>query len=390
MLALGCYVVSIVSGQYDEQMSNLLPETVANCSSHNSQSSGYKALFEVASKLGMDCQRYEKPYRDLSPNRGVLLVVAPNFPMLAPEVDRIIKWVEEGNNLVYLDYCVYGNGKYLLDKLGMNSLVSSSIDDAVLSGADLPAIPEMSHVSQIVVSSETRLSGGKALLSDSRGALAVQVHRGRGRCLIAVLPSLCANRRITEQSNWGNFQFLLNWLKSCGGTVYFDERVHGYTTAQNVFSYLMSGPFRPILLQIVLIFAFALYSLNQRFGPLRPVHVSRKIASSEYIDGMALTYQKARAYDTALSILFASFRHRLCKALSLPPAEPLEQLAKAWSQSTQLSEAETLSFLQTAERLQSSRTTTEAELLACMKDCDRLYEKSKQSLSVQPGRRLGG
>lgn len=377
-----------VSNSFDEEMSKLMPETVSNCSTRNVQASGYKAFFEVAEKAGLNCQRYEKSYRDLDKEHGVLLVVGPNFPMMNYEVDRVLDWVEKGNNLAYLDYCMYGAGQHLLSRLGLSVSNSGSFVD--WEAKELPAISEMAHVSKLVLSSETRLSGGKPILKDANGALIVQVRHGKGRCLIATLPSLCSNRRIADKECWGNFQFLLNWLQSCKGKILFDEKVHGYNATQSFFIYIARSPAGLLCAQILLIFLVALFSLNQRFGPAKLITVKRKIASSEYIDGMALTYRKARAYDAAFSILYSSFRNRLCKALSLSGSDKIEDIAASWSHSTKLSAEETLSFLNNADRLQSERNATAEELLESIKECDRLYEESKPYLAVQPGRRLGG
>jgi hypothetical protein len=247
----------------------------------------------------------------------------------------------------------------------------------------------MQHVSQLLLSSETRLIGGDAIISDSRGALVVSKTHGKGRCLIATLPNLCSNRRISERKNWGNFQFLINWLQSTHARVMFDERVHGYLSSQSVFAYLARGPIGFMILQLCLIFLLAFLSLNQRFGPVRVVAQKRKIASSEFIDGMALTYQKAKAYDAALAILYGSFRTRLCKALAVAPDEKNEVLAHAWSDASQIAYEEIRQFLQTIENLQEKRNVTEEQLLQCMKECDQLYERSKVHLAVHPGRRHG-
>lgn len=387
LLAIVCFIASSVSERFDKELSRFLPETVANCSTYNDKASGYKGLYELAERVGKKCTRFNKSYRDLSAKNGVLIVVAPTEPMMTHDVDRVLAWVSKGNSCIYLDYCMYGSGRYLLEKIGVTSIVSDSLDDWKFT--EIPKIEEMEHVKQMVLSSETRLRGGEVLVNDKHGSLAIRVKHGAGSIIIASLPNLCSNRRIAEKSNWGNFQFLMNCIASCD-RVLFDERVHGYTDAQNAFIYLMRGPAGAITAQGLLIFLLLLLSQNQRFGPSKLVSNARRIASSEYIDGMAQTYIKARAHDTALSILFGSFHLRLCKALSLAPDEKVETIAQNWSQATKIAYEEALHFLKEAERLQASRSTTEEELVSVMKECDRLYESTKPYLAVQPGRRLGG
>jgi len=387
LLLVVCFAAYTSSGRFNEQVDSFLPETVANCSTNNAQGSGYRAFYELCQRVGLKPLRFEESYRELGGQKAVLVIVAPSFPLLSSDIERILKWVEDGNELVYLDYCMYGAGRELLDRLDIKILAMMPLEDAVQKVA--ANRPEMQHVSQLVLSSETRLVGGESLLSDNHGALIVAIPHGKGRCMIATLPNLCSNRRISDRKNWGNFQFLINWLQSTHARVLFDERVHGYLSSQSVFAYLARGPVGFIILQLSLIFLLSFLSLNQRFGPIRVIAQKRKIAASEFIDGMASTYQKARAYDAALAILYGSFRTRLCKALAVAPDETNDALARAWSDASKISFEETRQFLQTAEDLQQKRNVTEEQLLQCMKECDQLYERSKVHLAVHRGRRLG-
>ena len=389
LLAIFCFLSSNLNSNLSQQFSSFMPETVVNCSTLNPQASGYRALYELAQRSGLSCERFDKSYRELGAYRGALLVVAPNYLMHGYDVDRILSWVARGNKLIYLDYCLFGSARPLLSQLGVSSNYDLPLEN--WTPKKLPELAELEHVNQLVLNAESRLQGGTVMLEDEKGkALMVRVNHGKGTCIIAVLPGLCANRKISDNRNWGNFQFLINLLQNPAGRVIFDERVHGYSNAQNAFIYLARGPAGLIVLQMLIIFFIAAFSLNQRFGPLKLVQAKRRIAATEYVDGMAHTYLKAKANDTALAILFGSFRNRLCKALSLAPSEPAEKIAEQWAHSTPLKYEELLQFLLKAEKLENSRATNEDELLNVMKDCDRLYEASKPYLAVQPGRRLGG
>jgi hypothetical protein len=380
LLALVSYLAYLSSSQVSE----LMPETIVDASSYNERESGYKAMFELCRKVGLDCRRFEGSYRELVSGKAVLLVVAPSNPLSAHEIEKVLKWVEKGNDLVYLDYFMYGSAQQFLERLGLKAQPSVSRTDFILPAPASP--PEMQHVGRFSLSCESRLFGGQAILPDEGGALMVQVKHGRGRCLVATLPGLCSNRKIGDKDSRGNFQFLVNWLTASRGQVLFDERAHGYTSCQNLFVYLARGPVGLVVLQIAAIFCLALASLNQRFGPARRLSVRRKIALSEFVDGMASTYLKARAYDAAFSILYGSFRTRLLKALSLAAQEETEEIARAWSRSTSLSYEETFNFLKLADELQAQKKISEERLLSTMKECDRLYCESKTDLSV--GRRL--
>ncbi len=388
LLALVAFIAYSVSNKFDQEMDRFLPESVMNCSTYNARPSGYRALFELAVKVGLPCKRFENSYRELAKYRGVLLIIGPDYPLAPYDSDRILAWVAKGNSLVYLDSCAFGTGKYLMDKIGIAASSSKSARD--LKVTDLEELAEMAHVKELIISSEARLKGGSSVAKDSKGAFLVMQNFGKGRCLLATAPNLCANRRIAEKDNWGNFQFMINWLKSSAGEVLFDERVHGHSNATNVFRYLANGAVGNFCLQMTLLLLILFLSLNQRFGPAKSVPNKRKIASSEYIDGMALTYLKAKANDAAVSIIFGSFRNRLCKALSCSHEDSAEKIAASWSSATPLKYERLLEFLQKAESMQNSKNSTSEELILCMKECDKLYEASRPYLSVHAGRRLGG
>lgn len=386
LLAVVLYFGSLVQTKLDERMDNVIPETVAFCSTKNKKPSGYSALYELFQKVKLEPKQWIEPYRELTQQRGILLVVSPSYPLREFECDQILSWVAAGNQLVYLDYCMYGAGSRLLERLNLDARVAKAGSDVLT--AALPAIPEMANVKRLALSSETRLKGGTVLVQDGQGALLVEAKYGKGRCLVGTLPSFCANRRISDTANWGNFQFMLNWVRSSDGSVLFDERVHGFTASQNVFVHLSRQPLGLMVAQLVLIFVIALASLNQRFGRLHVHHEKRKIASSEFIDGMARTYSKAHAYEAALHILYGSFRQRLCKALSLAPSENAELVAQTWAQSAPVKVDEARAFLREADNLAQQSKIKEEDLVKTMNECDRLYEQSKSSLAVHI-RRIG-
>ena len=387
LLAIVLFAASSVQEKMDAQIDKMIPETVSFTSTNNKKASGYSALYELSERIGLKSKRWDAPYRDLEKENGVLFIVSPSQPLKDVEIDQILSWVQSGNTLIYMDYCMYGSGEHLLSKLGLRIKLAKATDDLVLT--DLPAAAESAHVKRLVLASETRIYGGDALLKDKQGAFMSQVGIGKGRCFIATLPNFCANRRISNTADWGNFQFILNLLKSSNGVVLFDERVHGFSSSQNVFVRLAHTPIGLAVLQLSLIFLVAFMSLNQRFGRIQLIHERRKIASSEFIDGMALTYAKARAFEAALHILYGSFRQRLCKALSLDSDEKSEALSAAWSQTGTVKSEDAANFVRSADRLLAQEKITEEDLISTMVECDRLHESSKSTLALQTRRRGG-
>lgn len=389
LLALVLLLGGKVQELFDSSIDKMMPEAASFTSTHNNKPSGYKAMLDLVQRVGLRSEQWSSPYRDLDKKKGTLVVVSPSHPLRDFEVDQIINWVEKGNNLVYLDQFKYGSGGHMLGKLGLSTTILRDAEENDFVFDKIPNFGEFSHVKQLVMSSDSRLKGGRIVADDNRGAYLVQLTEGKGRVLIGTAPNFCSNRRIAHKGQWGNFQFMLNWLKQNGDEVLFDERVHGYSTTQNLFKVVSATPLGMFTAQLALIFVVALLSLNQRFGRLHVHSQARKIASSEFIDGMARTYVKARAYEAALQILYNSFRHRLCKAVSLPPDEPAESLALAWSNSAPVSSEDALNFLKKADGLASRQKISVEELEETVTECDRLYRTSKSSIALQT-RRIGG
>ena len=385
VLLLGGHVQEL----FDNSFSKIVPEAASFTSTHNHKPSGYSALFELTQRIAIPTVQWSSPYRELKKERGTLVIISPSHPLKDTEIDQIVNWVDDGNRLVYIDEFRYGNGEHLLEKLGLTVSFMRGADQDDIVVDSLPEIDEFAHVKRLVFSNDTRLKGGKVLASDKRGAFLVQITEGPGRVLIGTAPNFCANRRIANTGEWGNFQFLLNWFKANGGSVLFDERVHGFSTSDSIFRAIAETPLGLVCAQLGLIFILALISLNQRFGRLHVMQQSRRIASSEFIEGMARTYLKARANEAAFQILYISFRHRLCKAVSAPPDEPPESLARAWANSAPVSHDDALNFLTKADGLVSKQKISTTELVETMTECDRLYQSSKSSIALQT-RRIGG
>lgn len=394
MFVAAC-VMSLFSSNFEEELSRYVPETVTNTSSYNKKPSGYAGLYELCQNLKYSTRRWQSPYRELK-GGGTLIMVSPTMHLKDFEVDQVLKWVEQGNRLVYLDFFAFRiTGKQILEPLHLEAIEATALTDTDVSTERTPVCE---HASSVNITAESRLSSkgaGKAgannvvLVKDERGNLMLDVPYGKGHCLISTAPSFCCNRRIAEKESKGNFQLLANWLKDTPGTVYFDEKCHGFSEAKNIFAWLGKGPMGLVSLQIGIILAVALISLNQRFGPAKRVSTPRRISNLEFIDGMAHTYRKARASDTAWSIIFSNFKSRLCRALGATPESSVEELSASWSSATGLNAAECNAFLTKGLKAEADHITNE-ELLELVGNCDKLTDHSKNYLAIGSTRRLGG
>lgn len=370
----------LVSGGFNEQMNRYMPETMSFPSTYNTRQSGYSGLLELAHKIGLEAKTWELPYRNLSGVSGTLVIVAPSETPSELDAKTILDWVRQGNDLIYLDYFVFRSGKQLISSLGVWAHDSKSVTDQSMPlGATLP---EAAFAPHLIVSAESRLSGGTALLEDASGVLLSTVRFGKGRCLIGTIPTLCSNRHLCERRDWPNFQFLSNWLRSSKGPIFFDERCHGYSSGGSLIVFLARSPVGFVILQLLIILAVSFVSLNRRFGAPKPLPAKRRISNLEFIDGLSSALRRARARDTAWSMIFSPFKARLCKALGVSPAESPEALAQQWAESSRQSGIQCQSFLRNSQSALEKGAMTEDELLKLVADCDALQEGSKELFVV--------
>lgn len=423
----GASLLSVAIGeQFEEELSRYIPETVTNASSYNKKPSGGAALFELCEKTNLKPVRWQKPYRELK-NAGTLVLIAPAYPPREFEVDQILNWVAKGNRLAYLDYFGLQTGKRFLNRLSVGATDSVSLVNKDVKPEPLLL---MEHVQTLNLTAEARLrytganagdtdnlkdkdqdknqskgkdrqagepenrtsvepsKGAVVLAKDDNGGLIIEVPYGKGSCFLSSAPNLCCNRRVADSQSKGNFQLVSNWLSDKPGTVYFDEKCQGVNESISLVAWLCKGKMGAVLAQITLLFAVALVSLNQRFGPPRNVSGPRRISNLEFVTGMAHTYRKARANDTAWAILFSSFKTRLCKSLGVSPADSTKDLANAWSEATGLKHAELQVFLDRAIATESTHITRE-EMLELVARCDHLADQSKEHLSIARSHRQG-
>jgi hypothetical protein len=376
VLLLVCIPAVLVSSHYSDTMNQMLPETLPFPSTYNQKASGYAALYELCKKTGVSAARWESPYRQLDKERGTLVIALPWESLSKGDVDQIIKWVKAGNDLVYLDFLSYRSGAELLHQLKMGSKMHTESKDAVYTINS--QLPEAANAPSLKVTTDVVVTGGNRVAGPDDYAFLTSATVGKGRVLVGSVPELCANKYIADESYRGNFQFMINWLDSSKKPILFDEMCHGYSSGSNVFFFVLKSPVGFVILQLMFITFVALLSLNQRFG--QPVSVSnpRKISNLEFIDGLASTYQRARAKDTAWAMMFTPLKARLCKTLGVAPDAPLERLAAAWSESSGKPETETRGFLEQAQGALEKPSLSDQELRELVQQTDKLTGDARE------------
>jgi Domain of unknown function (DUF4350) len=376
-------IIAVFIGLKYDQGDDFLEEARLMPSIFNQKQSGLMALYEVATKGGMHCEAWQGAYRELKDVTGTLVMVGPTQLISDAEFEQISKWVSQGNQLIYLDSFSLDNGKEFLKGLHLKVRQVHAVSNRTIKPQ---SIPETTLVPDLTISARARIFGGKVVLRDEYGPLIVETEQDKGRILIGSVPGLCSNRNITDPKNWANFQFLLNWLSTTNGTVYFDERCHGYSGSGNVFVYVMRGWLGPVIFQLFALLFIAVISSHQRFGELAKSKDRREISNLEFINGLANAYERSGATFAALEIIVQDFRNKICRLINVSPhSSNLEIISNLQSSSVY---SNLQKFLADYERLAKEKNISISELSQQVKMCDLLTEQIQSEYRAQKSGRL--
>jgi hypothetical protein len=323
-------ILTLVGKTFDENKVKWLPETSAFPSTYNKKASGISGLYEIVERLDLKNRLWLLPYRQLGIVHGTLCVFSPASSFKDYEADQILNWVKAGNQLIYIDNFNYSLSKNLLHKLGVRTKDGDALKDKEF-GQTKDAGP-FSHVKSVFLTTDTRLEGGKPVLTDESGSVFTRLPYGKGEIILGTTPNLCANSRLTEKKQWGNFQFFVNLCREHGGEIIFDERCHGFNKATNVLVFLAKNPPGAVFAQLVLILALGVFGTFHRFGMTRLVSSKRRLSSLDYISGLSSVYRRASANLLALEIISRSYRTRWCKITGAPANQSNSDLKEKWEE----------------------------------------------------------
>jgi hypothetical protein len=369
-------MVSVYVGlSFNDKVEGFLPEATLLRSIFNKRISGLSGLFEIASGAGLPCQPWQSTYRELKNEHGLLVIVSPIEDLSGAEVDQILTWVHDGNTLIFLDDFQHPEAQRILKKLGLHYKLGKKLLDEQFSPC--PDARACAHVEHLVLSGEARVEGGRPIVTDKDGALLTEVRYGKGYVLIGTTPGLCANRELQSPSNFDNFQFIVNWLSTTDGSLFFDEKCHGFSNSSNIFTFLLGQAPGLVFIQILIILAIAVLSNTQRFGEAKRFLSAREISSLQFIDGLANAYDRAKATLAALEIIVQDFKTKLCKELGLSPHSSLEEIAVNWQNFTKADSSNLRNFLTDYERACGQKRISTADLKKYVLKCDELARELK-------------
>lgn len=385
LLAISAFAV-YAAAAFEEEKDKFLPELRLDASTYNKRQSGLLAVYELTSMIGQKVSTFERSYRQLpTSTNNMLIVISPTESLREFEISQILRFVERGNDLVYFDDFTLEMSHSILSRLKVKPRINSSEEkpkpiDVIPKGS----LPELAHVKTMRLASAVRLDthDGQTVAEDDSGAFITLLKHGKGRIWLGTVPDFLSNKNIAKKEYWGNFQLAANWFRTIGGTIYFDERAHGYTGGTNVFIYLSRGPAGLIFFQLDLILVIAVLSEARRFGAARRLDGRRKISNLEFINGLSNAYRRAKANPAVLEILFHAFKNKLSRTLAVSPHEPTERLVEAWSQSKHAGSFNLAALLKQYEEFMTRREVKDSDLKTMIASCDKINESTQDSLTI--------
>jgi hypothetical protein len=364
---------------FDAELEKYMPESQPLASIFNKRQSGLSGLFEIAESVGVTCAAWLSPYRELKKKTGMLVIIAPNDSLQDFEAEQILAWVGKGNRLLYLDRFDFKMFRRLLEKIDVEITDGKELTNFPISvNQDKERHPEFSHVSQLHITAENRIKGGKPIVEDRGGALLTELTHGKGKIYLGTVPTFCSNRLLSDRNYWSNFQFIVNIFRAEKCDIIFDEHCHGYSQSDNVFGFLARRTPGLVFCQLLLILALTVWSQSRHFGRLRKADTSRKISSLEYIKGLSNTYRRARANVAVLEIIFQNFKIRLCKNSGISPSETDEQIVEQLKSSTKTTvdkdDDRVLRLFTSVANYMQTKHLTDKQLKEVVVECDAINQ----------------
>lgn len=315
-------------------------------SSYDTGRNGYRALFDVLGREGVDVSRYEYPLGLLG--RSVrTLVIPPGPPALAGafgrasgDVASLAAWTKNGGTLIVFAHTFEG-----ADRRALALPAQTKASKRIPSIARPP-----SHVAQTrgvnVVRGEFETvfrlpkdARAQTLLSTPAGPAVITYRFGKGEVVAMTDPTIFSNLRLGERDN---ARFSYNVLAR--GPVAFYERANGYRIDRSFWDALPWSA-RIAVFCVAAIALLALIGGNIRFAPALVIDRAQDRDSGAYIASMARLLARGHAAKRAMDDVAGA----VTRALRQRPggADDLE-LREAFSE---------------LERLRASSDPSEGELL---------------------------
>lgn len=299
---------------------------------------GLKVYYQLLERQGIQVRRFERPLNRLPDDAGVLVMAEPQQRKVAPDEDAALwSWVKKGGTLLLIvSGGVRNEEGRPLDLQGLTVQTKKALP------ADLPPNPEADYplsrdVHRVHVEGAARLTDpneeGTPLVQDSEGIyVATWSYDKGGTVVVATDGVMPSNRQIATADNAVLFVNIAQQRAKNRPVVLFDEYHQGFVAEEGGGRSLwaaVGAPARAALWYLLVVFLLVIYNANRRFGSPIALHPPEARPSTEYIEGMAGLFRRARAPELALEMIYHAFRHDLAARIDSAPDAPPETVAEA-------------------------------------------------------------
>jgi len=301
---------------------------------------GASALHDVLRELRLPLDRRLEPFADAGPLRGPLAVLAPSLPPSPGEVHALAEWVRGGGTLIYAarrQDPTLDTLRLELRTLARDTGFAELMDPghaATVAAAPLTAgVGVVDGFRRGFEPASAALSHATVLAAAGRVPVVLDFRLGKGRVIAWSDAYPLVNH--TLKTSRGAILFARTAADAArGGTLWFDEYHHGFSTGDGTLKglarFLASERAGHAALQVTLALLGLLLLFGRRFGaPLQPPPARRR-SPLEHVEALAGAYRQAGAAQTARRLLMAGLARRLGRRVPHEPkaeGELLQRLA---------------------------------------------------------------
>ncbi len=340
-------------------------------STYSNQPSGYGAWYQMMVDRGSSIERWRKNSKELVtkyPAGTTWLQINPQttrFDLSAAEKD----WIKQGNTLIVLG-------------------VDAPPKDIDFS-QDLPSAQGAIRIdtSRRLDSDSlpTAVTTTQKIVGNAQGYVVASAQLGAGQLIVSTTPHLAAN---AYQDFRPNYELLASLATSKQQRIVVDEYLHGFRDLQksgaanrpaaNGLTYLLSTPWRIVLINICLMLGMIIWQQNRRFGAViipQPPTVDNSLA---YIQALGGVLRQAQSSDFVVQNIGKAEQLALQQQLGLGSQQLVDRqtLLTAWTMHTKLPADDLRQALQLAT---DHSRLTETELRQWLRQWQTLRDRSQRS-----------
>ena len=341
LIAGAAFVILVVLGFLLAPTNN---ETSA-ASTYSIASEGGKAAFLLLQQTGYHVERWQRPVRELKPDKHTVLIIA----------DPPVTANQEGKTAI--ENFISGGGRLITNGIIGASVLSEDFSEynalphtpwsefnaltptAITRAAPKVTLSPVAHWSQ---------SSGIQLYGNENETVAVRVPHGDGDAIWLASATPFTNAGIKETAN---LEFLLAAIGDKQQTrILFDEYVHGY--GEHSVPEKRHPIMTALLVQSVVLALAAVFTFSRRSGPLRPLAMESRLAPLEFVETLGGLYRQAHAASVAVDVSYQRFQYWITRRLGLAANTSPEDLTRAVSERWKWKDDE---FAQTLHEAASAR-----------------------------------